>query len=151
MLYLFCSFLFVAAPEGRAEEGLQLSDKTDWITLHPVRVQVWVSSYRQVSAELWSSWREEGMYCLFLCTALIGLNVTAVRHNTQNYHSKPKKEKWANLPNTISVLVYSLVVLGWGAHIVSSDWQLNQLWNYDAIAPFVHVALHKLCPYWITN
>lgn len=29
VLFFLCSSIFVAAPEGRAEEGLQLSDNTD--------------------------------------------------------------------------------------------------------------------------
>lgn len=40
-------------------------------------------------------------------------------------------------------LSYSLVVVV-GAHFLSRDGQLNKLWNYNAISPFVHVALPKL-------
>lgn len=48
-------------------------------------------------------------------------------------------------------LAYGLVVVGGGEQFLSSDWQLNKLWIYTAISPFVHVAFHKLGPYWITN
>lgn len=96
LLYLFCSSLSAATPEGSAEEGLQLSGNSDWITLHPVRVQVWVSCYWQATAELWSCWREEGSYCCpFFCGAVSEVNVAAVRQNTHNCNSETKKVKWA--------------------------------------------------------
>lgn len=143
VLFFLCSSIFVAAPEGRAEEGLQLSDNTDWITLHPMRVQVWVSYYWQASAEPWSSWREEVRHCCLLCAAIIGPNVAAVRQNTQHYNSAKESK--------VSILTFSWQG-GWmGGARLSSDWQLNQLWNYNAISPFVHVALHKPGSYRITN
>lgn len=143
VLFFLCSSIFVAAPEGRAEEGLQLSDNTDWITLHPMRVQVWVSYYWQASAEPWSSWREEVRHRCLLCAAIIGPNVAAVRQNTQHYNSAKESK--------VNILTFSREG-GWmGGARLSSDWQLNQLWNYNAISPFVHVALHKPGSYRITN
>lgn len=66
--------------------------------------------------------------------------------------AKENKKKVQLSPNTMYVLAYGLVVVvGGGEQFLSSDWQLNKLWIYTAISPFVHVAFHKLGPYWITN
>lgn len=118
VLNCYCSFSFVppsfaASPEGRAEERLQLSDNTDYITLHPVRVQVWVTYYRQVPAALCSGWRKEEMYRLLFGAAIIGVNITAVRQNAQKYDSKSKKRKWAHFPNTVCELLWWWGVVGY--------------------------------------
>jgi len=76
--YCSCSFVRPSLQSHRRKElkGDCSRDNTDWITLHLVRVQVWVTYYRQGSAESCRSWRTEARYCCLFCDAVIDLNVS---------------------------------------------------------------------------
>lgn len=103
----------MSAPEGRAEEGLQLSGNSDWSTLHPVRVQVWVSYYWQGSVVAGG---KKGGIVVYFPAAITGANVTAVKQNPQSDNSERKKKKVKESiqisQNTMCALAYGLVVVG---------------------------------------